>query len=119
MKSVHHRTGDRHIPTQLNPADDASRGLSADELINNRRWLSGWDFLWKPETHWPTSSKEPIKILDENLLIKREFQTFATAINTGESPIDMIFKRFSSWERLTADYRRKENCEIRSRHEFL
>ena len=49
----------RHIPTQLNPVDDASRGLSADELINNRRWLSGPDFLWKPETHWPTSSKEP------------------------------------------------------------
>ena len=51
----------RHIPTRLNPADHASRRLSADELINNQRWLSGPNFLWKPETHWPTSSKEPIK----------------------------------------------------------
>ena len=91
----------RHIPTKLNPADDASRGLSADELINNRRLLSTPDFLWKPETHRPTSSKDPIKILDEDPEIKGEVQTFATAMNTGESPIDTIFKRFSSWERLT------------------
>lgn len=91
----------RHVPTRLNPADDASRGLSANELINNRRWLSGPEFLWKSEIHWPTSPNMPILIPDEDPEVKREVQSFATAMDTSESTLEMIFKRFSSWERLT------------------
>ena len=39
----------RHVGTKENPADDASRGLSAEALLNNKRWLTGPDFLWKSE----------------------------------------------------------------------
>ncbi|CAB4015368.1 Hypothetical predicted protein, partial [Paramuricea clavata] len=86
----------KYVSTQLNPADDASRGLSADELISNTRWLSGPDFLWKSETHWPTPPNVLGEIQDEDMEVKREVQTFSTDTIAHESTLDAIFKRFSS-----------------------
>ncbi len=36
----------RRVAGELNPADEASRGLTAIELLQNRRWFRGPDFLW-------------------------------------------------------------------------
>ena len=30
-----------HVPGKENPADEASRGISAKELLENERWLNG------------------------------------------------------------------------------
>ena len=38
----------RYVDTKDNPADDASRGLGANELIRSERWWNGPNFLWKP-----------------------------------------------------------------------
>ena len=43
----------RHVETKSNPADDASRGITAKELVEGSRWISGPKFLWKPEGLWP------------------------------------------------------------------
>ncbi|XP_049918294.1 uncharacterized protein LOC126401218, partial [Epinephelus moara] len=37
----------RYIHTTQNPADEASRGLTMDHLLTNRRWIEGPEFLWK------------------------------------------------------------------------
>ena len=37
----------RYVNSEFNPADDASRGLTVDAMIQNSRWLSGPDFLTK------------------------------------------------------------------------
>ena len=37
-----------YIDTKENPADDASRGLGANELIRSNRWWNGPNFLWQP-----------------------------------------------------------------------
>ena len=42
----------RHVDTELNPADDASRGLSASEFLRSR-WTLGPEFLWKDKDQWP------------------------------------------------------------------
>lgn len=34
-------------------ADDASRGITAKELVESSRWISGPEFLWMPEDQWP------------------------------------------------------------------
>ena len=41
----------RHIPGELNVADDVSRGLPVQELEG--RWRQGPDFLCQPESEWP------------------------------------------------------------------
>ena len=43
----------RHFPGSPNPADDASRGLSAHQLLSSERWFKGPTFLTKPEEEWP------------------------------------------------------------------
>ena len=38
-----------HIPTEQNPADLASRGCTASELVRNEMWFNGPRILWEPE----------------------------------------------------------------------
>ena len=42
-----------HCPGKLNSADDGSRGLKADAITPNCRWLNGPAFLLKSEDQWP------------------------------------------------------------------
>ena len=63
------------VNTHLNPADDASRRLSARRMVDNVRWLKGLQFLWHEEDFWPTeapSSSSNVTVDDPEL--KREFQ---------------------------------------------
>ena len=38
-----------HVPGKDNPVDEASRSLTASQLLNKKRWLSGPDFLWESD----------------------------------------------------------------------
>lgn len=44
----------RHVPGELNPADVASRGCRAPELVAHPLWWKP-EWLLEPESHWPTS----------------------------------------------------------------
>lgn len=44
----------RHVPGELNPADDCSRGISTRHLTSQHRWFRGPDFLLTSEAHWPS-----------------------------------------------------------------
>ena len=48
-----------HVPTKENPADLASRGCSAQELVGNALWFKGPDFLWERDLP-PRQEIEPI-----------------------------------------------------------
>jgi hypothetical protein len=49
----------RHVPTDMNPADLVSRGLTADELTEKWSfWLHGPVFLDQEETSWPKSPRK-------------------------------------------------------------
>jgi hypothetical protein len=55
----------RHCPTQDNPADIASRGMPASELIHCKLWLHGPDWLQLGPHHWPRTTVahlQPAKI---------------------------------------------------------
>ena len=43
----------KYVDASSNPADDASRGLSAAGLLQQKRWINGQQFMWKLETEWP------------------------------------------------------------------
>ena len=43
----------RYVPTDLNPADLGTRGMTARELTKSSKWWNGPDFLHCPEAEWP------------------------------------------------------------------
>ena len=43
----------RHCPTESNPADIASRGANATDLVNNSKWWEGPEFFKSPRSDWP------------------------------------------------------------------
>ena len=45
----------RHVDSKSIPADDVSRGQTAPDMIDNKRWLRGPSFLWFDESDWPKS----------------------------------------------------------------
>ncbi|CAC5383130.1 unnamed protein product [Mytilus coruscus] len=45
----------RYISTKLNPADPASRGVSAEGLLRMDQWIVPPDFLLKSTNEWPDS----------------------------------------------------------------
>ena len=53
----------QYIDTESNPADHASRGLTASQLLQGSRWLMGPAFLWKEGVFQPQKKKE-IRVKD-------------------------------------------------------
>ena len=51
----------RHVASEDNPSDCASRGLFPSKLVDNSLWWAGPEWLSHPETLWP-----PPKVLIEN-----------------------------------------------------
>ena len=43
----------QHVSTEQNPADLVSRGINAENIIDNSLWWSGPDWLLKDEDDWP------------------------------------------------------------------
>ena len=64
-----------HVSSAQNPADQASRGLSADELSSAELWWSGPEFLLKDTHHWPET---PVvgELTTDDPEVKRDAQTY-------------------------------------------
>ena len=92
----------RHIPGDVNVADDLSRGISAQDLTG--RWRDGPKFLRLPEELWPqldTAQAPPVEHME------RRRAEAVCQVKIAENPIN--HQVFSSWRRLirvTAHIRR-------------
>ncbi|XP_063956504.1 uncharacterized protein LOC129263265 [Lytechinus pictus] len=84
----------RHIPGDVNVADDLTRGLNADQL--NDRWHRGPDFLRRPRSEWPEEAKVENK--SESEQERRKEQSVMVVTEPAEDIIDCT--KFSSWRKL-------------------
>lgn len=89
----------KHVGTKQNPADDASRGLTAEALLKNKRWIQGPDFLWKSEGAWPNQQCSVSMVAENDPEVKRESQVLSTRAEAG-STLGQSFGRFWQWHRL-------------------
>ena len=89
----------RHVETKSNPADDASRGITAKELVEGSRWISGPKFLWKPEGLWPQPPEDQdlFNLQAEDPEVKK-MTTYAIHM---QEPWDLSesLSSFSDWHR--------------------
>ena len=90
----------RYVDTSLNPADEASRGMTADALLNNQRWVQGPDFLSEPEETWPQRPADFGEISSNDPEVKKTPVTFANKASKPNGDLNEVLQRFSSWTRL-------------------
>ena len=87
----------RHVPTHENPADDASRGVSASDLSGSR-WLRGPAFLRLPPEQWP--STPVIRPSDEAELEVKKAISFNTQALDSQGPMDKLIDGITNWMQL-------------------
>ena len=92
-----------YVNTHLNPADDASRGLSSRAQIERTSWIRGPELLWQPPSLWPSrpSDLETVNQIPEEE-VKRESRSYtATAEpdNTSD-PLIRLMERYSTWNKM-------------------
>ena len=89
----------RYVPTHINPADDASRGLTGEALVRCERWRTGPQFLWEDESEWP--SQPEVLQADEGDPEVKPVTMFSAAVTRQKNGIlDRILSYFSDWYRL-------------------
>jgi hypothetical protein len=82
----------RHVPTNSNPADCASRGMSPTELESYQLWWEGPGWLKLEPSEWPAQRKTQDEEPKEELRI-------LTAIVEMRKPV-VPFNRFSDYNKL-------------------
>ena len=81
-----------YVPSQLKPADIASRGLDASSLVENKEWKKGPVFLWQPEQCWPHQpSSHPVS--EEN----PDFNNSVICITSMKKEANDIVTRILTW----------------------
>ena len=87
----------RHVPTQENPADDASRGFPASSLLEHR-WLHGPEFLQFPPERWP--SMLTLRAVSEDNPEVKKAVVFTIQDTVPGNPVGKLISRISNWTRL-------------------
>ena len=89
-----------YVCGDMNPADDASQGLTADTFLCKECWLMGPEFLWKPQHMWPLQTETLSEISDEDPEVKTEVKVCVSSLNKQSSSLSDYFVKCSSWLRL-------------------
>ena len=90
----------KYVPTKSNPADDASRGMSADDLLQSKRWMNGPEFLLQTSDTWPKWNDDTDGITEDDVEVKGMAQSNSVNISNERGMTSLIFLHFSSWNRL-------------------
>ncbi|XP_065180230.1 uncharacterized protein LOC135810668 [Sycon ciliatum] len=91
------------VPTRENPANDLFKGISAQRLQPDDRWLGGPDYLRQGEADWPAEETRTPDLDDPEL--KHPFSGDNAAAGDSSEPPNLKavkpeIKRFSNWCRL-------------------
>ena len=83
----------RHVPTEINPADEGSRGT-----LELKKWIIGPDFLLRDEATWPTNKHQITQSSDPEVKIK--INATQTRENQKNVVLEGLTEKMSSWTRL-------------------
>lgn len=82
------------VKSEDNPADHASSGLSADQLVASN-WFTGPDFLWEREV--PSGDVMVGEVCDDDPELRKTL-VLSTKVREERSLLDRLTK-FSDWKR--------------------
>ncbi|KAJ8007611.1 hypothetical protein DPEC_G00095820 [Dallia pectoralis] len=81
----------KYIDTKRNPADDCSRGVSAERFLRNTRWISG-----PAEEDWANESVDKVKLCEEDPEVRKSATVNAIMQTCEERPTDKLLNHFSA-----------------------
>ena len=84
-----------YVESEDNPADDASKGITAEQLVENARWLNGPSFSWDPAFQLPIQQEWVPADGDPEVKKVKSFAT-GTVETTCSSMLDRL-NYFSCW----------------------
>ena len=92
-----------YVSTDVNPADHASRGLSASQLLQGSNWLTGPPFLWKNGSFQPEKTEE-FQVTESDPEVKKAV-VFTSQVESSATQPPEPFKsnrlyHVSSWQRV-------------------
>ncbi|XP_063436812.1 uncharacterized protein LOC134718246 [Mytilus trossulus] len=85
----------KYVDTKENPADVASRGASANDLVKNSNWFTGPKFLWTLQSFDADANKPDLSLNDPEIRIVKTFSTKMDVIEFA-SLIERL-EYFSNW----------------------
>lgn len=85
--------------TKDNPADEASRGLTAKEFMTQGKWLKGPAFLSLPVSEWPVLDIDSSLVSVDDPEVKKE-PIVNVIVKHSDTPTDHLIHYFSSWRKL-------------------
>lgn len=89
----------KFVETKANPADYATREMTAKDIIQTKIWFNGPMFLWKPEEAWPLLLTVIPEIPDGDPEVKKS----AIQSHTVTKETDFMYRvvyAYSCFERL-------------------
>lgn len=87
----------RYVPSDQNPADCASRGMTPAELLSFDLWWKGPAFLFSPRTEWNITSKSSPS---ELLTVRSEERRVVLGLTAESHFIDALLDKFSSLSKI-------------------
>ena len=113
LQEIHQKSetsdGIYYCPTELNPADTASRGQKILELQQNRLWLEGPEFIrQQPFQFTEVKPVKPMSDTQKEQLdseeIKKKIPTFQVAQVPEQGILSMMLNDISSWNKIRRAY---------------
>ena len=89
-----------YVDTAMNPADDASKGLTAAKLIKSARWIRGPEFLWKNYSYCEDNLQPIFDISEDDPEVKRSIQSHVMNVEEAKGMTEFIFSKYSVWNQL-------------------
>ena len=90
----------KYVDTSSNPADDASRGLSAAGLLQQQRWSNGPHFLGKSEKDWPQQPFPVGEVPDDDPEVRKVASAGTMVMEATATSVNKLIEYHSSWYRL-------------------
>ncbi|XP_042886949.1 uncharacterized protein LOC122262840 [Penaeus japonicus] len=88
----------RHVPTSETPGDDASIGMTAEDLVCNERWSKGPAFLYQKRSNWPRQPAFNCIELENLAEVKPSPVVYIT--KAEEDHTSRLLNYYSSWHRM-------------------
>ncbi|KAJ8332985.1 hypothetical protein SKAU_G00418810 [Synaphobranchus kaupii] len=93
-----------YVRTKENPADQASRGLKAKNLVEVGTWINGPSFLLDNECDWPKQPVQRKESLQDDPEVKNMVMVNTIKVENNLEPMNKLVNYYSDWHKLKSGW---------------